>query len=185
MNWGMDRLNTPAVDARHKPIQRSALRLVCFVLLAAMASQVVTGIYIRAAEPVIGQMSSDELAQRGKELRAALQKTYQDLSRARKLSAFGTDITETVLPYIQAGMSFSDAEAILRNAGFIVRHPDLNQATNPNRAKDWYVVTARISRFATSFLFVSIDLFVTLLPKSPGDYTTVAEISATMFLSAP
>jgi hypothetical protein len=131
------------------------------------------------------QISSDDLEQRGKELRAALQGTYESLRSARKLSGGGTDITESVLPFIQTGMSFSDAESTLRNAGFSVGpHPNSNQASNSSRATDWYAVVATISPFDAGFM-MKASLYVSLLPSSPDDYTSVAKASAKLFISTP
>ncbi len=160
------------------------LRLVILLLLAT-ASQTAIDVSIGAAETTTHQISANNLEQRGKELRASLQRAYESLRAARRLSGGGTDIADAVLPYIQARMPFGDAETILRNAGFAVgRHPDLSEASNPNRSKDWYGVTSSILHFDSGFL-MSVDLFVTLLPPSPGDYTSVAKVSATIFASMP
>jgi hypothetical protein len=158
---------------------------IVILLLVATASQIAIGVNIGAAEPNIHQMSADDLEKRGKELRAALQATYESLRSARKLSGGGTDITDSVLPFIQTGISFSDAETLLRNAGFSVGpHPDLNQTSNPNRATDWYAVVATISPFDSGFM-MKVSLYVSLLPLSPGDYTSVAKVSAKLFASTP
>jgi hypothetical protein len=131
------------------------------------------------------QIASDDLEQRGKELRAELQQAYQKLVDSRKLGGGrGTDATEAVLPYIPIGTSFWEAETVLRNAGFVVGpRPDVNAPPNPNRAADWYAVIARINPFSTKLLESKISLYVTLLPKSPGDYTIISKISATFFVS--
>ncbi len=131
------------------------------------------------------EMSMADLQNRGKELAAKLQTTYQELSDANELAGglHGTDITEAVRQYIPTGTPFSDAEIMLRSAGFVIEpHPDLTLPPNPNRAQDWYGVIAEIAPFAKS-LIGKTDLYVTLLPISPGDYSTVYKVSATFFIS--
>jgi beta-lactam-binding protein with PASTA domain len=49
-------------------------------------------------------------------------------------------------------MSFDEAEAILRAAGFSVEaRPDVNAPQNPNRSIDWYAVLAKIPHFVVLF----------------------------------
>jgi hypothetical protein len=166
--------------------QKTFYALCLVVLLSVTAvSQRVIGVTAWAAEKTTRQIGADDLEQRGKELRAALQRAYEDLRAARKLSGGGTDMTDAVLPYIQTGMSFSDAETILRSAGFSVEpHPDLSQGSNPHKATDWYAVLARISPFDAGFMS-KVSLYVSLLPASPGDYSSVAKVSAKIFTSMP
>jgi hypothetical protein len=133
-------------------------------------------------------VESDELAQRGKELRAALERKYQQISAGEvRVDPFhGADVTDAVLPYIPVGSSFSDAETILRHAGFFVGgHPDVNTQFGPNHGKDWYAVLASISPFARWQMFFRTSLYVVLLPRSPGDYSVVSKIRATFFVMGP
>jgi hypothetical protein len=120
------------------------------------------------------QTTPEELQQRGKELRAALDKAYD---QTRAVRAHEIDITETVLPYIPVGISFVDAEGIVRNAGFSVERPDLEKSRA--RGGDWYAVTAIIPFFRQPLLG-KVSIYLYLIPKSPGDYTTVAKIKAAM-----
>ncbi|HEU5020071.1 MAG TPA: hypothetical protein VFT69_19085 [Pseudolabrys sp.] len=57
-------------------------------------------------------MTSEQLEQRGKDLRAAVQQIYQKLGKSGELRTdiHGTDITAIVLTYIPLGTSFGDAE---------------------------------------------------------------------------
>lgn len=131
----------------------------------------------------VHQIVAKDVVQSGRELRAKLQQAYKKLfdSNELRLGPHGTDVTYVVLPYIPIGTSFSEAEAILRNAGFVVGpHPDSNPPPNPNRPKDWYAVLAQITPFAQKFPSRT-DLYVSLLPKSPEDYTIVSRIEATLF----
>ena len=165
------------------PMLRTALRFIVVPLVVVIA-EIGNAVQVGAVEPDIRQVKAVEMEQRGKELRAALQRTYDTLRVERKLSGGGTDITDSVLPYIRPGTSFGDAEIILRSAGFTVTHPASRPPENLNRSKDWYAVTARIFPFATEFPMTA-DLIVTLLPKSPGDYSTVREVSAKLYASMP
>jgi plasmid stability protein len=156
---------------------RTAIRW--FFGIAFIVVFVSNAVHGRAAEDELREIASNELQQRGKQLRAAFQQTYLELEH--KLYGTSTDITESVLPYVAPGISFRNAETILRNAGFTVEYPDLNQVANPNRGRDWYVVMARISPFASPFPS-RVDAYVLLFPMSPGDYTTVAKVSAGFFV---
>jgi hypothetical protein len=138
-------------------------------------------------EKEVHQMTDDDSDKRGAELRAALQRAYQELADSHQLRGglHGTDITKVVLPYLPIGIRFSEAEAVLRSAGFVVGpHPDSNPPSNPNRPKDWYAVVASINPFQRRFPSKT-SLYISLLPKSPGDYTIVSEVGATFFVSLP
>ncbi len=94
-------------------------------------------------------------------------------------------MTDVVRPYIPVGMTFTDAEAILRDAGFtIYSYPDQHKANAVNRSKHWYAVLAAIPFVKRRFMFRT-DLYVSLLPKSPGDYTDVTRVTATVFVTGP
>lgn len=125
--------------------------------------------------------------ERGKALRATLEQTYQKLVAAHELRGglHGTDVTDAVLPYVPIGISFGDAEAILRAAGFDVGpHPDINAPAKPNRPKDWYAVISKINPFISTFS-AKVSIYISLLPKSPGDFTSVFEVQATFFVLGP
>src|SRR5207249_9735577 len=86
-----------------------------------------------AIEKENGQMTSNDLEQRGKQLRAEIEAAYKQLKSAKKLRTGikGNDITELVLKYVPIGTSFDDAENILRFAGFTVHpRPTANAAGN-------------------------------------------------------
>jgi hypothetical protein len=128
-------------------------------------------------------MNDSDIEDRGKKLHEQLLRIYDELGKAQKLSGGGTDISDALKPYIVPGMSFGEAEAILQAAGFIIRpHPDLSKAADPNRATDWYGVLAVINPFKKLFMGYS-DLYVTLLPKQPGDYSIVDRVKAKVFVS--
>ena len=136
------------------------------------------GTFVRASEngPTAG-----DLEKRGKELHAALERAYTQLASAGQLSTSGTDAKAIVLPYFPPETSFDDAETTLRNAGFVVGpHPVPDASSSPNKGNESFAVGAWTSPFAernesASELYV---VYVTLLPTTPGDYTTVSQISA-------
>jgi hypothetical protein len=130
--------------------------------------------------------STNEIERRGAELRAALEANYKKLVELKQLHGGGdTDATDVVIQYIPVGTKFSEAQDVLQAAGFRIEpHPNLNETTNPNRSRDWYAVLANVSPFASKFPF-RVDLTVALLPKAPRDYTDVAEVTATFFVSGP
>jgi hypothetical protein len=130
-------------------------------------------------------MTTKETHERGAELRAAIKLTYERLSASGGLQGgfHGTDVTEVFLQNIPIGTPFQEAVAILKDAGFVIdSYPDLNAPPNPNRTKDWYALIARIAPFSNA-AFSQVELFVSLLPPSPGEYTIVFDISATFFCS--
>ncbi|MBV8696500.1 hypothetical protein [Bradyrhizobium sp.] len=139
---------------------------------------------LRAGE-VHMAMNTTKNEARGQALKSELWKVYEELKAAGKLSPAGTDVTQSVLPFVSPGNSFEDAETTLRAAGFTIPpHPKPELANDPNKPRDWYAVVARISPFAESFPF-KVSAYVTLLPQSPGNYTIVEKVTARFFVSGP
>jgi hypothetical protein len=135
----------------------------------------------------LSHTATDQTHSRGEELRKVFWDTYRKLSGSRELRTGlgGTDVTNIVLPYIPIGTQFEEAEAILRAAGFVVGpRPNHTRATDPNRTKNWFCVVARISPFHKK-LFYKASLYVSIMPRSPGDYTDVVGLKATFFVSMP
>ncbi len=159
--------------------RRFAMHLIlCIGLVALPASYAVR---FRASAQEVHQMDIDELQQRGKKLRDALQETYQKLVDERALiPGRGAEVTDVVERFIPVGTSFSDAETILKDAEF--RVDERSASALPRSGAQG--VHAEIHRFAEQFPAVT-DLIVILYQKSPSDYTTVAKISATFFISLP
>jgi len=62
-------------------------------------------------------MQDAELRQRGKQLRTDIDQKYKELAESHRLT-LNTSIDDVVGKYILIGMSFEDAEGILRSAGF-------------------------------------------------------------------
>jgi hypothetical protein len=119
----------------------------------------------------------------GKQLRAAIDRSYEERRAAHKTRGPGIEITDVVAKYISSGMSFTDAEAILREAGFTVLPQRINRnlpEKNPLR----YAVTATIDQYLPSYVCrTSAD--VELYPRSPDDYSAVQNISAWIAWTCP
>lgn len=128
-----------------------------------------------------GRVEQKELERSGQMLRADLEQCYRKLRNEKKLHPNGSsDVTALIEKYIPLGTSFDNAEAMLRFAGFSVDpRPNLN---NPPTRWDSYYVVAAISPFAETFISKT-SLYVSLIPRSPGDYTSVSKISAGFTLS--
>ncbi|WP_148210559.1 PASTA domain-containing protein [Beijerinckia indica] len=90
---------------------------------------------------------------RASEFRAYLEELHNELAQAHKLTGglHGTDITKNVDAYIKTGMSFTEAEELLKAAGFTVGKRPSSVPPEINRAKDWYAIVANISPSKTKF----------------------------------
>lgn len=122
-------------------------------------------------------VTTESLEQRGKQLRVALERAYKEMVDAGTLSTdsrVSNNVTDVVIRYIPVGMSFDDAESILRSAGFRVSRPSANP---PGTRRDRHDVVGAIAPFAQKFLG-GANLYVHLSPASPGDYSKVNKVSA-------
>ena len=123
----------------------------------------------------------------GKKLAEDLQIRFDELLNTNKLDGGleGTDITNVVLSSIAPGMTFDSAEEILRDAGFTVSpRPSLDEAHNPNRPRDWFAVMATVHHY--KYLQIGYaSVYVTLFPPKPGDYESISNVVAKIFLSTP
>lgn len=117
----------------------------------------------------------------GKQLHAAVIQEYKRLRASGSLGVKSVDITKIILQYIPVGISFDDAERILRDAGFEVGvrpNAKLLEA-NAFNLPDPYSVVASLDPDEPSLFNVSLArISVFLKPKSPEDYTKVMEIHA-------
>jgi hypothetical protein len=128
------------------------------------------------------KLSPDDLKERGIKLRAELEKTFDRLGEAGKLS-YVNDITASIVPYISAGMTFEESESVLRAAGFSVRpHPGAREEQDPHRSRDWYAVHAAIPEFSRR-VPGNVAVYVSLHPETPGDYANVKDVKAVMFVT--
>jgi hypothetical protein len=74
-------------------------------------------------------MTADDVQQRGKQLRAEIEKRYQELLQNNTLKQ-SNPINDVVTKYIHPGTSFDDAEQVLRDAGFKVSHKSFQPKSN-------------------------------------------------------
>ena len=112
----------------------------------------------------------------GARLRSAIDGAVQDMKAAHKVSA---DLSVLVQGYIPVGMSFDEAEGILRAAGCTVapRRATSSSSNAVDEARDG--VNARF--FLESHLFGSVQFGVQLLPRAPGDYSRVHGVHAGIY----
>lgn len=129
-----------------------------------------------------------DLVQRGKQLREDIQALYATMKRDKALRARPhiNDVADFMRAYIPEGVSFDDAECILRSAGFnVLERPDIN-APHDSR---WETRNDRYDVIATLLLpgeFMSrAELMLGMRPKSPGDYTAVSEVRAAIIVTHP
>jgi hypothetical protein len=118
-----------------------------------------------------------DLDERGKQLRQDIEQLYSRLQSSNTLGvgvANANDVSDLIAKYIPEGMSFDDAEQILRSAGLrVCDRPDIDVSSQRND-KDDVVATMLLPGRPWS----RVDLFINLRPKAPGDYSTVKEVVA-------
>ena len=122
-----------------------------------------------------GHMATGELQTRGKQLRRAIDERYKKLDAAGSIKHNGkgrNDISDIVTNYIPIGISFDEAEIILRSAGFKVgprgKHPIITSM---------FLVFANIARYRPT-LFGKTSVIVILEPESSNDWRQVKKIEA-------
>lgn len=127
--------------------------------------------------------------QRGHDLCQAILQAYNQrpASETKAFGLPGLDITSTVSRYIEPGISFDQAEQILRAAGLHVSGRPGPEGWNQNRPDRYTVGAYSYEYFNRSLTWrilrpiyrdYSRKLFITLFPERPGDYTKVARVSA-------
>jgi hypothetical protein len=117
---------------------------------------------------------SDELKQRGNQLRKAIDEIYEKLADAKALKIMGAgrnNITNIVVKYIPIGTSFDDAEAILRAAGFKVGKRTMNYDNKPR-------VLSEINHYKLTPLLGNTSIDVVLRPPNKDDWSTVQSLEA-------
>lgn len=142
-----------------------------------------SGVEIARPAGADASQGSAGLARRGKNLRRDLDEAVSTRPLTGRLG--GTDVSGVVLPNIPPGTTFADAVAVLRSAGFTINpYPDPATANDQNRSRDWYGVLASIPFFRKRLL-QRIDLYVSLFPRSPDDYSEVVKVVATVLVTGP
>jgi|SRR5271166_5129793 len=119
------------------------------------------------AEP----MSAESLNQRGAQLRAAIDATYQQLRASKTLSnrvKQGNDVTDVVGKYIPIGIRIDEAQAILRAAGCIVGISQAGHLFGRSAMND-------------RMLDIKHTFAVDLAQRATDDNSVVSEVHATIF----
>jgi len=122
--------------------------------------------------PRAEQMTADALRQRAEKLHAEIDATYERLRASNSIKIYikgGNDVTAIVLKYIPIGISFDDAEAILRTAGYMVGH-----------SEDGHVFS-RATLGGGLLELYSGQFDVDLAPQAPDDVRVVSAVSALIF----
>jgi len=119
-----------------------------------------------------------ELIERGRRLRIAIDAEYKRLEKAGEIKGpgqghGGNDISWLVEMYIPVGSSVDDGEKILSSAGFTL----IPRGEGTIMPGDYRVI-AQIPFYRTQFLIGRTLLVVGLTPPGPGDYSIVTKVSA-------
>lgn len=118
-------------------------------------------------------MTTDELKQRGKELRAEIEQAYQKFRGSmefRKAKMADEDISPATGKYIPPGTPFEDAEIILRNAGFeLSPSPPRPPVSNPPPGyRDEYRFDISGTMILDQGLTYEFSAWTSVTPESPG-----------------
>jgi hypothetical protein len=125
-------------------------------------------------------VAAQEIESRGERLRAEVEATYKNLNASHSLKS-PSDLTEMVVKYIPEGISFDDAERILRAAGCAVRLPSKGFRGPTLNFRDDVV-----GEFELSHSFLRKTMFeVTLSPASRDDYSRVAKVVGAIWIETP
>jgi hypothetical protein len=128
------------------------------------------------------QGTSKNLERIGKQLRAEVEAKYKELKgvdsrEGGTASKNGIDVTSIVLKYIPIGMSFDDAEAILRASGSRMK-------ASPIPPPSGYIFTT-FPLSAPFLSFAGIKCAVALRPQVAGDFSVVGEVTGTVITEYP
>jgi hypothetical protein len=118
-----------------------------------------------------GQLTAATLYKRGGQLAADIEATYKQLRASRTLRIAikgGNDITGIVAKYIPPGTDRSDAESILRTAGYPIAY-----------SEQGHIVSRSIVRGGLLGLY-GYELAIDLTPRAPSDPTVIGVVDATI-----
>jgi len=126
------------------------------------------------------------LEERGNQLRSDIRELYSSMKRNKTLRANVNDISDFLRVYIPEGISFDDAEQILRSAGLqVLERPDMDTPDDPlwpNRSDRYDVIATML---LPGELMSRAELMLGLRPKSPGDFSAVKEVRAAIIVTFP
>jgi hypothetical protein len=122
-----------------------------------------------------------DLDERGKQLRQDIEQLYSRLQSSNSLGVGVlnlNDISEFIAKYIPEGLSFDEAEQILRSAGLrVYNRPDIDV---PSQRNDRYDVVATM--LLPGRPWSRVELMINLRPKAPGDYSTIKAVGAAIIV---
>jgi hypothetical protein len=125
------------------------------------------------AGPAAEHVSEDTLHQRAEQLRGAIDEVFLQLRASRSLKESihdGNDVTAIVVTYIPAGMSFDDAEVIIKATGWKIE---------PSRQGH---LIAR-ARMRDRLFDAKHALAVEVVPETSDGFSVVKAVSATIYLA--
>lgn len=131
----------------------------------------------------VEKVSRAELAEKGVALRNAVLLAYEEGIRSNRLSAGmnGNNITNVVRRFLPGGVSFSDAEQVLRGGGFSVSSRPIKLVESVRLDKfDVYGVLEPPS--AELPPASRVQIFVQLHPVYGNDYTRNFEVTGSIFI---
>jgi hypothetical protein len=160
------------------PANKYTVQLVALAFLCASLSQVFLPTRSCAETPAAQteQLAAQAVKQRGKQLRAELDRAYRQLRASNSLARIrkgSNDVTAIVVKYIPPGISFDDAEAILRAAGCKI------EQNTPPMAEGYIFVSTPLGGGLLDPL--GHALAIKLIPRTPGDFSVVGEVTAAIF----
>jgi hypothetical protein len=118
-------------------------------------------------------VSEDALHQRAEQLRGAIDEVFLQLRASKSLKESihdGNDVTAIVVTYIPVGMSFDDAEAIVRATGWKIE---------PSRQGH---IIAR-ARMRDRLFDARHALTIEVVPENSDGFSVVKTVSATIYLA--
>ena len=121
------------------------------------------------------QTSLSALDQRGKQLRAELQRVYGEMAADHTLQSGQNILNEKVItPYIPPGTSFVDAMLILRGAGFNCKTEEL--VPHKTGLNGWSVLD--------NTPFAKVEVGISAYPQIPNDMSSpIGTIGVALFVS--
>lgn len=157
--------------------QRAASFLIFIIVLAIGSISCSSG----STDPV-GFQSESPTDARGSSLRAEL----FSASKANENDSpndVSIAMTKIVNRYIQDGATFSQAESLLRSAGFIVStHPKVHPVTEWPYSDD---IIAILNKPLSTGAISAAKLTIRLRPSSPSDYSIIKSIEVIYSISTP
>jgi hypothetical protein len=130
--------------------------------------------------------NATDLKTRGQQLRADIDALYHGRKPHKEVhynDPDGLDITDTVIKYLPIGISFDDAESILRFAGFKVSRKAAHEEGNTQSTARTEAHIVPYGHFLFFWSYYS-SVNVTLIPKTTGDFGEVGEVSGNIFWPA-